>query len=84
MNSDVLVLHRRVKALGQGALHCRELELRLAEDGRHVLLSRYLELYRQEQVGECTIEHYRVPLASMIRWMVNNAERGGPESLCQG
>ena len=76
MSHEVLVLHRRVKTLDRGVLHCRELELRLAEDGRHVLLSRYLELYSQEHAGECTVEHYRVPLASMIRWMVNHAERG--------
>lgn len=76
MSNEVLVLHRRVKVLDRGMLHCRELELRLAEDGRHVLLSRYLELYSQEHVGECAIQHYRVPLASMIRWMVNHAERG--------
>ena len=75
MSHDVLVLHRRVKVLDRGMLHCRELELRLAEDGRHVLLSRYLELYSQAHVGECAIHHYRVPLASMIRWMVNNGEQ---------
>ncbi|MBA1377973.1 hypothetical protein OC610_08985 [Pseudomonas sp. SAICEU22] len=76
MNSQALVLHRRVKTLDQGALHCREMELRLAEDGRHVLFSRYVERYDPQQVGQSATQHYRVPLASMIRWMVNNGERG--------
>jgi hypothetical protein len=76
MNSQPLVLHRRVKTLDQGALHCREVELRLAEDGRHVLLSRYVEWYDPEQAGLCATQHYRVPLASMIRWMIHNGERG--------
>jgi hypothetical protein len=76
MNSQALVLHRRVKTLDQGTLHCREMELRLAEDGRHVLFSRYVEWYDPQQVGQCATQHYRVPLASMIRWMINNGERG--------
>ncbi|NUT80140.1 hypothetical protein THH46_19950 [Pseudomonas sp. NA13] len=75
MSNATLVLQRRIKQIGQDALHCRELELRLTEDGRHVLLSRYLELYCHEKAGECSVRHYRVPLASMIRWMVDNAEQ---------
>lgn len=75
MSNATLVLQRRIKQLGQDALHCRELELRLTEDGRHVLLSRYLELYCHEKASACSVRHYRVPLASMIRWMVDNAEQ---------
>ncbi|WP_058546797.1 hypothetical protein [Pseudomonas fluorescens] len=75
MSNATLVLQRRIKQIGQDALHCRELELRLTEDGRHVLLSRYLELYCHEKASECSVRHYRVPLASMIRWMVDNAEQ---------
>ncbi|MBV4551372.1 hypothetical protein HU742_009525 [Pseudomonas sp. SWRI102] len=76
MNSEALVLHRRVKNLGQGALHCHEVELRLAEDGRHVLLSRYVERYRHDQAGLNAVQHYRVPVASVIRWMINHGELG--------
>lgn len=78
MSNPVLVLHRRVKNLEQGILHCREIELQLTEDGRHLLLSRYLELYSHDQVGSCDIQNYRVPLASMIRWMVSHGERMSP------
>lgn len=75
MNNDALVLHRRIKVLSREALHCREVELRLAEDGRHVLLSRYVELYSHEQISWCTIQQHQVPLVSIIRWMVDNGER---------
>ncbi|WP_413791689.1 MULTISPECIES: hypothetical protein [unclassified Pseudomonas] len=74
MSNQALVLHRRIKHLGRETLQCREVELRLTEDGQHVLLSRYVELYRHEKAGECTVRHYRVPLAGMIRWMVDHAE----------
>lgn len=76
MSNQALVLQRRIKQLDQDVLHCREVELRLTEDGRHVLLSRYVELYCHEKASECTARHYRVPLASMIRWMVDHAEQG--------
>ncbi|UZE21874.1 hypothetical protein LOY67_17665 [Pseudomonas sp. B21-056] len=75
MSNDALVLHRRMRTCDQGALHCREMELRLAEDGQHVLLSRYVERYSQEQGSWCAIQHHRVPLASMIRWMIDQGER---------
>ncbi|MBD0703980.1 MULTISPECIES: hypothetical protein [unclassified Pseudomonas] len=78
MSNPVLVLHRRVKTLDQGILHCREIELQLTEDGRHLLLSRYLELYGHDQADACDIQNYRVPLASMIRWMVSHGERMSP------
>ncbi|WP_454864877.1 hypothetical protein [Pseudomonas rhizophila] len=78
MSNPVLVLHRRVKNLEQGILHCREIELQLTEDGRHLLLSRYLELYGHDQADACDIQNYRVPLASMIRWMVSHGERMSP------
>jgi hypothetical protein len=75
MNDGALVLHQRVKKLGRGTLHCREMDLRLAEDGRHVLLSRYVERYGLEHLNECVMRQHRVPLADMIRWMINHGER---------
>lgn len=75
MNNEALVLHRRTRALDPGTLHCREVDVRLAEDGRYVLLSRYVELYRHEHVSWCAIQQHQVPLAKMIRWMVDNGER---------
>ncbi|SCY50281.1 MULTISPECIES: hypothetical protein [unclassified Pseudomonas] len=75
MNNQVLVLHRRMRLLEPDVLHCREVELRLAEDGRHVLLNRYVELYRHEHVSWCAIQQHRVPLAKMVRWLVDNGEQ---------
>lgn len=75
MTNDALVLRRSVKALGQGGLQCREVELRLAEDGSHVLLSRYVERYRHEQGGEWVIQQHQVPMAHLIRWMMAHGER---------
>ncbi|CAN1602236.1 hypothetical protein [Pseudomonas mediterranea] len=75
MTNDALVLRRSVKALGLGGLQCREVELRLAEDGDHVLLSRYVERYHHEQGGECVIQQHQVPMAHLIRWMMAHGER---------
>ncbi|MDO7896064.1 hypothetical protein [Pseudomonas citrulli] len=74
MSSGALVLHRRMRTLGQGALHCREVELCLAEDGRHVVLSRYVERFSQEGADWCSVHHHRVALVDMVRWMVENGE----------
>ncbi|WP_053146823.1 hypothetical protein [Pseudomonas sp. P97.38] len=75
MSRGALVLHRRMRTLEQGALHCREVELHLAEDGRHVVLSRYVERFSQDNVGWCAVHQHRVALVDMVRWMVENGER---------
>jgi len=67
-----LVLHRRMRAPDPASLHCREIELRLDEDGRHLVLSRYTELYREERTAWCSISHHHIPLVSVIRWMIEN------------
>jgi len=77
MNNDALILRRRLKRLGQGALQCREVELRLAEDGSHVLLSRYVERYCHGQEGGGVSRHHRVSLARLIRWMTEHGEQVG-------
>ncbi|WP_426140995.1 hypothetical protein [Pseudomonas sp. DWP3-1-2] len=46
----------------------------LTDDGQHVMLSRYIELYGDEHTAWCSIRHHRVPLTRMIRWMINNGE----------
>ncbi len=69
-----MVLHRRTRAPDRTSLHCREIELSLTDDGQHVMLSRYIELYGDEHTAWCSIRHHRVPLTRMIRWMINNGE----------
>ena len=73
--NQALVLHRRTRMTNPAALHCREIELSVAEDGCHVTLSRYIELYSDEANGWCSVRHHRIPLASMIRWMISHGER---------
>ncbi len=55
-------------------MHCREIELRLADDGSHVMLSRYIELYGNEQAAWCSVRHHRIPLTRMIRWIISHGE----------
>ncbi|MBC3384928.1 hypothetical protein HU715_012740 [Pseudomonas sp. SWRI12] len=75
MSNEALVLHRRMRLLQPDALHCREVELRLAEDGSHVLLNHYVELYRHQRLGWCALRQHRVPLAAIVRWMIDNGEQ---------
>jgi hypothetical protein len=74
-DQQALVLHRRTRMTSPVSLHCREIELSVGEDGRHVTLSRYVELYGDESSAWCSVQHHRVPLASMIRWMISHGER---------
>lgn len=72
---QALVLHRRTRKTSPVSLHCREIELSLDTDGRHLVLSRYLELYGDEHSAWSAAEHHRIPLASLIRWMISHGER---------
>ncbi|WP_263142931.1 hypothetical protein [Pseudomonas sp. RIT-PI-AD] len=69
---EVLVLHRRMRSPRLESLHCRAFELRLAEDGRHLILSRYTELYCEDRSAWESIGHHRVPLVSLVRWMIGH------------
>jgi hypothetical protein len=74
--TEALVLHRRTRNPNPASLHSREIELRLTEDGRHVTLSRYVELYGDENNTWCTARHHSVPLKNMIRWIISNGVEG--------
>lgn len=73
--NQALVLHRRTRMASPALLHCREIELAVEQDGRHVTLSRYVELYGDKDSAWCSVQHHRIPLASMIRWMISHGER---------
>ncbi|WP_070887371.1 hypothetical protein [Pseudomonas argentinensis] len=77
---DVLVLHRRIRTPDMTTLHCRELELRLDTDGRHLVLSRYTELYCENQSIWGATRDHKVSLVSLLRWMVNQ-ENGAKIAL---
>ena len=74
--TDALVLHRRTRIPTPASLHSREIELRLTDDGRHVTLSRYVELYSDQHTAWCSVRHHHVPLTSMIRWMISHGVEG--------
>jgi hypothetical protein len=74
-NRELLVLHHvHVKACGQ-ALYCSDTELRLTDDGDHVVLSHYVELYRADEAGWRSVDHHRVPLSSLLGWLMEHGER---------
>jgi hypothetical protein len=76
MNSpQTLVLHRRTRSPDQASLHCRELELRLCADGRHIMLSRYVELFSTADTSWSAVHHHRVPLTRMVRWLIDNGDK---------
>ncbi|UCJ15446.1 hypothetical protein K5Q02_16490 [Pseudomonas sp. MM211] len=75
MNNDVLVLHRRIRTPDMASLHCRELELRLDADGRHLVFSRYTELYCEDQSIWGATRDHKVPLVSLLRWVISQGSR---------
>lgn len=76
MSDDkVLLLHRRIRTPDIASLHCRELDLRIDADGRHLVLSRYTELYRgHRSIWGATHDH-KVPLVSLLRWVISREHR---------
>ena len=70
---DTLVLHRRIRTPDEASLHCRELDLRLDADGRHLLLNRYTELYRDDRSTWGVRRQHRIPLTSLLRWAASQA-----------
>lgn len=69
-DNNLLVLHRRLRAPDGQSLHCRELDLRLDEDGRHLVLSRYTELFSDDQSIWGASHEHKVPLVNLLRWMI--------------
>lgn len=71
---EVLVLHHaRIRPCSH-TMYCSDTELHLSEDGHHVLLSRYAELYSHGQVRWRRVCQHRVPLVRLLRWMLENGE----------
>lgn len=81
---DSLQLYQRIRNPDALSLHCREVYLRLSDDRRHLVLSRYVELY----VSECTqwemISHHQVRLTDLLRWMILHSQRVPPQANPDG
>lgn len=73
-NTNALVLYRRTREPSPTVLHCREIELCLDEDGRHVLLSRFVERYGDEDDAWASTTHHRVPLTQLMRWIISHGK----------
>lgn len=72
-NSPSLMLEQRLVKRANTGLHCSETSLRLSEDERELILSRYIELYRPEGV-EWVERSHRVSVTALLRWIVAQGE----------
>lgn len=72
-NSPPLVLEQRLNRRANSGLHCSETSLRLTDDERELVLSRYIELYRPEGV-EWVERSHRISVNALLRWIIANGE----------
>ncbi|MGF6112176.1 MULTISPECIES: hypothetical protein [Pseudomonas] len=70
-----LILQQRVTQNDSAHLHCREITLRLSEDCRELVLSRYTEHYGPALVRWMERSH-TVSVSDLFRWLVANGETG--------
>jgi len=73
MASESVVLQQRVTRQDPATLHCREITLRLSDDCRHLVLSRYTEHYGPALVRWIERSH-TVSVSDLFRWLVANGE----------
>ena len=73
MASESVVLQQRVIRQDPGTLHCREITLRLSDDCRNLVLSRYTEHYGPALVRWIERSH-TVSVSDLFRWLVANGE----------
>ena len=70
-----VVLFRRLQNdTRQQLLH--ELEARVSDDGRHLIVSRYRERYGD--AAKRHVVHRRVPIATLLKWMAREGRRHEP------
>lgn len=82
--AQAVVLQRITRRPTPAILHSREVELRLTDDGRYVVLSRHVERYGDPETAWCGVRHHRVPVARMIRWMISYGIAGAAFSETDG
>lgn len=70
-----VVLFRRLRRdTRQQLLH--ELEARVSDDGRHLIVSRYRERYGD--AAQRHEVHRQVPIATLLKWMAREGRRHEP------
>ncbi|HYQ55014.1 MAG TPA: hypothetical protein VES70_31785 [Pseudomonas sp.] len=67
VQSPVLLFRRLESDAKQALLH--ELEARVSDDGRDLIVSRYRERYGDSNALQRHEVHRRVPIASLLKWM---------------
>lgn len=68
-----LILQQRVTQNDSAQLHCRKITLRLSQDCRELVLSRYTEHYGPALVRWMERSH-TVSVSDLFRWLVANGE----------
>ncbi|UPL07806.1 hypothetical protein PisoF_03511 [Pseudomonas sp. IsoF] len=72
-----VVLFRRLESNArQQLLH--ELEARVSEDGRDLIISRYRERSGEAASQQRHEVHRRVPIATLLKWMAREGAEGEP------
>ncbi|RRV19977.1 hypothetical protein EGJ23_23040 [Pseudomonas sp. o96-267] len=66
---DSLLLYQRIRNPDSLSLHCREMDVRLSDDQRHLILSRYIELYNGESTQWEIASQHQVRLTDLLRWI---------------
>ncbi|MGE7989653.1 hypothetical protein ACQKPE_01090 [Pseudomonas sp. NPDC089554] len=74
MNDARLMLFQRHENTPHQPLRVHELEARLSDDGRSLVISRYLEQYQPGRPTARREVSHQVPIAALLRWM---AKEGG-------
>jgi hypothetical protein len=77
-----LTLQQRVIQQDPATLHCREITLRLSEDCRHLVLSRYTEHYGPALVRWIERSH-TVSVTELFRWLVANGKTDVMEAVSE-
>ena len=77
-----LTLQQRVIQHDPDTLHCREITLRLSEDCRHLVLSRYTEHYGPALVRWIERSH-TVSVTELFRWLVANGKTDVMEAVSE-
>lgn len=67
LQPPVLLFRRLESNARQGLLH--ELEARVSDDGRDLIVSRYRERYGNGDALQRQEVHRRVPISSLLKWM---------------
>ncbi|MFJ4431072.1 hypothetical protein ACIPZG_08880 [Pseudomonas sp. NPDC089395] len=67
VQSPVLLFRRLESDARQALLH--ELEARVSDDGRDLIVSRYRERYGNGNALQRHEVHRRVPIATLLKWM---------------